>query len=324
MKELDMLYKMILIREFENTISKYKFNGKIYGSVHCCNGQEAVAVGVCSALKKRDYVVTNHRPHGHIIAKGAPIKSLMAEIFGKSTGCNGGKGGSMHLNSAEFGVTMASAIVGSGIPVACGNAFSSKYKKDKKVTVVFFGDGSANEGVLHECLNLASIWNLPIVFVLEDNDLAITVQTKNTSSCKSYVELAKYYGIKGSVVDGQDIEKIYNESLIATEMVREQSCPFFIYAKTYRFQEHAEGQFYLRMRQTNYRDNSEIDRIIMSKCPIKLFVAKLFKNGKITKFQFQNLCSKAIDEIQSGLDYAFASVEPSIHCAFENVFAENE
>lgn len=316
-----LLYKMLLIREFENTVSEYKMNNKIYGSAHCCNGEEAISAGVCSALNKEDYVITNHRPHGHVIAKGADINSLMAELFGKSTGSNGGKGGSMHINSKEYNVITATGIVGSGIPVSLGSAFASKYKNDGKVTVIFFGDGSANEGVLHECLNLASIWKLPLIFVLEHNGLAITVQTKNTSAIKDYTKLAEVYGIKTAKIDGQDVEEVYNTAKKAIDIARNGE-PFFIQAKTYRFHEHAEGAYYYRMRETGYRDNEELQIAEQEQCPIKLYSEKLIKNGILSQEKIDELKEKAKQEVKNSLDYAFNASAPSVESAFENVFAE--
>lgn len=320
LKETEMLYKMMLIREFENIVAKYKFDRKIYGSAHCYNGQEAIATGVCTALSKDDYVITNHRPHGHAIAKGADINKLMAEIFGKATGSNGGKGGSMHVNCAQCGVITASGIVGSGLPVACGSAFSSKYKNDGKVTVVFFGDGSANEGVLHECLNLASIWNLPLVFVLEDNGLAITVQTKNTSACKDYTKLAKAFGVDSVLINGQDVQEVYSAAQQAVKKARKLSRPTLIQAKTYRFHEHAEGEFYLRMRDTNYRDNKEIDNAKTQKCPIKLYCKKLIENNEANEREISELHKKVLNEVEYALEFAQSSPYPKNSCAFENVF----
>ena len=175
-----LLETMIRVRCFEEAVIEKKEAGLILGPIHTTIGQEAVDVGVCSALLSDDYILGTHRSHGYMIGKGANINTMMAEIYGKKTGTNGGKGGSMHVSDKSIGSLGASSIVGSGIPVACGAGFASKYKKDKKVTCVFFGDGAAHEGTFHESLNLASVWKLPIIFLLKNNGLAVTTTLKKT------------------------------------------------------------------------------------------------------------------------------------------------
>lgn len=317
---IELLYKMILIRTFENTIEKYKMQGKIYGMAHCYNGQEAVAVGICSALNKSDYIISNHRPHGHAIAKGINLSQMMAEIFGKRTGTNGGKGGSMHVHDTDCGLITSTGIVGSGIPVACGAAFASKYKQDGRITCVFFGDGSANEGVLHECLNLSAIWKLPVIFVLEDNGLAVTTLTRNTSACSDYTKLASVYGINSVLVDGQDVQEVYKAAINAVSLARRDSLPTLIQAKTIRFHEHAEGEWYLRMKKENYRDNSELEQSKILKCPINLYSTKLLKQGIVNEVKISELYEKAQNVIQSCIDYAMDSPIPELSSAFENVY----
>ena len=321
-QSISMLYMMILIRTFENAVSNYKMQGQIYGMAHCYNGQEAIAVGACSALNISDYIISNHRPHGHAIAKGIEPKYLMAEIFGRSTGTNAGKGGSMHVNDIKHGLITSTGIVGSGIPVACGAAFASKYQKDRKVTCVFFGDGSTNEGVLHECLNLAAVWELPIVFMLEDNGLAVTTLAKNTSACSDYTALASVYGINSISIDGQNVEAVYSAVRDAAQIARDNSKPTFIQAKTIRFNEHAEGEYYLRMRDTNYRDNDEIARAKNTRCPIKLYSDVLCARGAILAADIDKLYKKANEEIQSCIDFAMKSPNPDPKTAYQNVYKE--
>ena len=225
---IELLYKMMIIRVFETVVGEYKLKQQIYGMAHCCNGQEAIAVGICSALRENDFVISTHRPHGHAIAKGINTSKIMAEIFGKSTGTNGGKGGSMHICGKEVGFLPSTGIVGSGIPVACGAAFAAKYKKEKRISCAFFGDGAANEGVFYECLNYASVWKLPVLFVLENNGLAVTTQTKDTSACRDYTQLAAVYKIRAFNIDGQDVEMVYTNALEAVDFVRSKSEPMLI------------------------------------------------------------------------------------------------
>jgi len=315
-----MLYRMMLIRAFETVVSQYKMNRQIYGMVHCYQGEEAVAVGVCEALKTSDYIVSNHRPHGHAIAKGVDPRRMMAEIFGKITGTNAGRGGSMHINDREKGMITATGIVGSGLPVACGAAFASRYNHDGRVTGVFFGDGAANEGVLHECLNLAAIWELPIIFILEHNGLAVTTLTKNTSACSDYTKLAAVYGIHAAKVDGQDVEAVWQIASEAVELARSKSLPTLLQAKTIRFQEHAEGEWYQRMIKTCYRDYGEVELERTERCPIRLYADRLLRQGIMTEDDICQTYKNAEAEIQNCLEYAIASPLPNPASAFGLVY----
>lgn len=317
-----LLYQMMLIRAFEEAVSECKLKKMIYGSVHCCNGEEAVAVGVCAALEKVDYIVSDHRPHGHAIAKGVDPARVMAEIFGRRTGTSSGKGGSMHINDASVGMIASTGIVGSGLPLACGAAFASKFKRNGKISCVFFGDGAANEGTLHESLNLAAKWRLPVIFVLEDNEFAVTTNTRNTSACNDYVAMANVYGMKGEHVDGQDVEQVYAVAKKAAGMARGHGDPFLIQAHTIRFNEHAEGEYYLKMREKKYRDYVDLEKKKAALCPIVLYKSKLLSDGRITEELIKDLIAKAEREAMRSVQYAVASPVPEIGTAFENVFVE--
>ncbi|MDE5638231.1 MAG: thiamine pyrophosphate-dependent dehydrogenase E1 component subunit alpha [Odoribacter sp.] len=317
-----MLRKMMFIREFEDVVSECKDQKLIYGGTHCCNGEEAVAVGVCAALKADDYIVSNHRPHGHAIAKGANPKRIMAEMFGRIDGTNSGKGGSMHIHDSSVGLMASTGIVGSGIPVGCGTAFAAKYEGKKKISCVFFGDGSANEGVLHETLNLASVWNLPILFLLEDNELAITTDTRETSVCNDYVKLASSYRIDGLHVDGQDVEMVYEVAAKAVDYIRTNSKPYFIQAHTIRFKEHQEGAYYRRMIGTGYRDYSKLDEEKENCCPIRMYISKLKKSGLVTDQSVEEIQREIKLEVSDCVEYAIASPEPELWQAVTDVFRE--
>lgn len=317
---IQLLYKMMLIRKFETIVGEYKLKQQIYGMAHAYNGQEAVATGVCAALKKDDYVISNHRPHGHAIAKGVDVSRIMAEIFGRASGTNGGKGGSMHISDRNVGFLPATGIVGSGIPIACGTAFASKYKGEKNVSCLFFGDGAANEGVLHECLNFASIWNLPVFFVLEDNGLAVTTCTRDTSACEDYTKLATAYGIEAFHVDGQDVEQVYETAVKAVEYIRNNSRPMLIQAKTVRFNEHAEGEYYLKLRETGYRDTNRLSEQIEQDCPVKRYIKILQERNAITSEEVVELEQKVCLEISNSLDFAVNSPIPDKDAAFENIY----
>jgi pyruvate dehydrogenase E1 component alpha subunit len=311
---------MILIRSFEEKLTEYKLKGTIFGQVHCCTGQEAVVVGACSALAVNDYIISNHRSHGHVIAKGLDINLIMAEIFGKSTGTNGGKGGSMHIFDKNFGSICTTAIVGSGLPIGCGAAFASKYKNDEKITCVFFGDGAANEGTFHESLNLASIWKLPIIFLLENNGVAVTTLLEKVSVNLDLQNRATSYGISNMQVNGQNVEDVYYAVKSGVASIKAGNGPIFIEAKTFRFNEHAEGQHYANMTQTGYRDNHEVNYWRINNDPIKLFSNKLISEDVIRVSELERIYVEENLRIENAITFAEGSSFPDNEQAYSNVF----
>lgn len=319
-KKIDMLKKMLMIRCFELKIVELVDSYEIYGPVHTCIGQEAEIVGTCSALKLDDYIIGNHRSHGYMIAKGADIKKLMAEVFGKSTGTNKGKGGSMHLSDKNVNSICATGIVGSGIPIACGSALTSKIKNDGKVSVVFFGDGAANEGTAHESMNLAAIWDLPVIFMLENNGVAVTMIAERSSKVQDLSIRANGYGILGEKVDGQDVEKVYNRVLKATEYCRNGNGPVLIEAKTYRFNEHGEGNAYRELWKKNYRNMKENMVWKKEKDPIGLYKSKLIKEHIIEENEFNILEMEIKKIIEEAVKYAKNSPEPELRELYNDVF----
>jgi pyruvate dehydrogenase E1 component alpha subunit len=236
---------MIRIRLFEEKVTELKLAGKIAGPVHTCIGQEAVCVGVCAALDKDDYVVGNHRSHGDIIARGIDLKKLVNQIFYGV--------GSMHVYDPSIGFILSTAIVGSGLSLACGMAFASKFKKDNRIACVFFGDGAVSEGTFHECMNIASMWKLPVLFVLENNHVAVTTVNKPHINLE---KLTSAYGVGYYMVDGQDVVEVNAVTRDAVRQVRENK-PFLIETMTHRFHEHQEGATYERMKDTGYRNEIE-------------------------------------------------------------------
>jgi pyruvate dehydrogenase E1 component alpha subunit len=236
---------MIRIRLFEEKVTELKLNGKIPGPVHTCIGQEAVSVGVCSALGKDDYVVGNHRSHGHIIARGIDLNKLVPQIFHDA--------GSMHVYDPSIGFIVSTAIVGSGLSLACGMAFASKFKKENRIVCVFFGDGAISEGTFHECMNIASMWKLPVLFVLENNHVAVTTVNK------PHIDLDKFtsaYRVGYCMIDGYDVEKVNTATSDAIKSVRENN-PVLLEIMTHRFHEHQEGVAYERMKGAGYRNEIE-------------------------------------------------------------------
>lgn len=236
-----MYRKMALIRRFEERMYELFSQGKIPGTVHPSIGQEAVAVGVCQALRPQDYVASNHRGHGHSLAKGASPERMMAELLGRATGYCQGKGGSMHVADVGQGILGANGIVGAGIPIAVGAGLSARILGEDRVAVVFFGDGGAAAGACHEGMNLAAIWKLPVVFVCENNLYSLSVPFRKVSPVAELSVRASGYAMPGVTVDGMDALAVYAAAQAAVDRARRGGGPSFIEARTYRFTGHSRG-----------------------------------------------------------------------------------
>ena len=300
------LEKMYTIRRFEEKVKELFSIGLIRGSTHVYIGEEAVAVGACSALDKDDNIVSTHRGHGHCIAKGAQLKPMMAELLGKETGYCKGKGGSMHIADLDKGILGAVGIVGSGLPIAVGSALSSKYLNNNKVTISFFGDGASNQGTFHECLNLAAIWKLPIIFICENNSYAITVHACYSTACANIADRAAGYNMPALIVDGNDVEKIYLSVKEASDNARNGGGPVLIEAKTYRYEGHWIGDPQV------YRDKSEVD-LWKKKDPINTYKNKLINENIIAEKDYLTIIdriNKLVDEaIEFGKNSDFLSID---------------
>ena len=300
---LSLYEQMVKIRKFEEKLYKLFLTRIMPGSMHQYNGQEAVAVGVCAHLSKDDYVSSTHRGHGHCIAKGADVNAVMAEMFAKKTGCCKGMGGSMHI--ADFGVGMlgANAIVGGGIPIAVGAGWTCKYKKLKNVYVVFFGDGASNEGAFHESMNLAAIWNLPVIFVCENNIYGFSTHYKRTMLIDNIADRAAGYGIEGVVVDGQDLLAVHDTAGKAIENARNGGGPTLIECKTYRYRGHS------RFENPTYRTKEELQQW-QKRDPINLFAAHLLKKHKCTKDQLTQVGEKVDAIMDAAVKFSKQSPDP--------------
>jgi pyruvate dehydrogenase E1 component alpha subunit len=241
-KLLDLYTRMLRIRRFEEKVGELFAQGQLPGFVHLYIGEEAVAAGVCAALRKDDYIVSTHRGHGHVLAKGGDMKRMMAELFGKRTGYCKGKGGSMHIADFSIGILGACGIVGGGIPVAVGAGLSTKTRGTDQVAVTFFGDGAANEGSFHESLNLASVLRLPVIFVCENNQYGEFTPATKAMNIKDVAVRAQSYGIPGVTVDGTDAVAVYKAAQTAVLRARRGEGPTLLEAKTHRRRGHAEGE----------------------------------------------------------------------------------
>ncbi|MHA1713991.1 MAG: thiamine pyrophosphate-dependent dehydrogenase E1 component subunit alpha, partial [Candidatus Ranarchaeia archaeon] len=234
-KRIDIYRKMLLARRFEETVEKKKIQGTVKGFVHLGIGQEAVGVGLATALEPSDYLQITHRGHGYAIAKGVPSKEVMAELYGKETGCCKARGGSMHIGSWKHGVLGCNAILGANVVYTAGVALASKLQKTGNVVISILGDGATNTGAVHEGYNLAAVWDLPIVYVIENNLYAISTHISKSTKLKNLADRAKAYGMPGVVADGMDVEAVYAAVVPAVKRAREGKGPTLIELKTYRF-----------------------------------------------------------------------------------------
>lgn len=311
---IEMYRKMLTIRLFEEEVVKLFSRGLIPGFLHTYIGEEAVAVGVISALRKDDYVTSTHRGHGHCIAKGADINRMMAELFGKGTGYCKGKGGSMHIADFELNMLGANGIVGAGLPLACGAGLSIKMRKTDQVAVGFFGDGASNEGTFHESLNLAAVWSLPVLFVCENNQYAVSYHVHKASLVNNLAERASAYGIPGITVDGCDAVSVNDAASQAIDRARKGKGPTLLECKTYRWRGHYEGD------PQTYRTKDEV-ATWMKKCPISLFEERLYATKIMTKDSAEEVRAKIRKQVEEAVKFAKDSPYPEPESAATDVFA---
>ena len=293
---------MCTIRKFEESVKHDFLNGEIPGFVHLYIGEEAIATGVCSALRKDDMIESTHRGHGHCVAKGADVNRMMAEIFGKKTGLCQGRGGSMHIADFSVGMLGANGVVGGGYNLATGAALASKMiLKNDRVSVVFFGDGASNRGTFHEAMNVASAWKLPVIFVNEMNCWASTTPYRTTCKVENISDRAAGYHVPGVIVDGQDVFAVYEAAKEAVARARAGEGPTFIEAKTYRIEGHFVGDPEL------YRDHAETQKIYHDTDPLKMFRAKAAKLKLMTAEECDAIDAKCEQKIKDAKEYAMQS-----------------
>jgi TPP-dependent pyruvate/acetoin dehydrogenase alpha subunit len=314
-KQREMLRQMLTIRQFEERASADYHAGKIYGVVHCYIGEEAVAVGVCAALEREDTIISTHRGHGHCIAKGADLKRMTAELYGRQTGYCKGKGGSMHI--ADFGIGMlgANGIVGGGISIVTGAGLAAQMDGKNRVAVSFFGDGASNAGPFHECLNIAASWKLPMIYVCENNLYAAQTSAASTHALSDVAARAAGYGIPGIIVDGNDIFAVNQAALRAVQRAREGHGPTLIECKTFRWRAHTE-----RKNQPDYRTESEIEAW-KKKDPIARLRAQLQEQQQLSEADWHTMTAAVQSNIEDAVAFAEASPFPSPEQATDDVFA---
>lgn len=310
----EMYRRMTRIRQFENTTKALLLKGELYGAFHTSTGQEASIVGSCMALRDDDYMVGTHRSHGHPIGKGAKVDRLLAELMGKETGVNHGKGGSMHLSDFSIGSLGETSIVGSGLPVATGAALGTKLQGKDRVTLCFFGDGASSQGTFHESLNLASLWTLPAVYVCENNGYGELTATRDAVSVEDISIRAAGYGIPGVTVDGQDVLAVYDAVSQAVRRARAGDGPSLVETKTYRFENHAIG-----IPIENYRSAEEVEYWKTNRDPITLFRTTLTQRG-FAASELDAIDEEVAQEIAAGVEFARTSPAPAPEEALTNLF----
>ena len=315
-KMIDLYKNMVTIRLFEEKIRDLYARGLVPGLAHLYIGEEAVATGVCANLRREDYITSTHRGHGHVIAKGAELKYMMAELFGKKTGYCKGKGGSMHIADVDIGILGANGIAGGGIPLAVGAALSSKLRKTDQVTVCFFGDGASNNGTFHEGLNFASVHRLPVVFVCENNLYGISVSQKQHQAIQDISIRAIAYNIPGVTVDGNDVLGVYEASGKAIQWARAGEGPTLVECKTYRWRGHHEGD---PNQGRRYRTMDEVQEWVQ-KCPIKRFEEKLVGEKVLSKIKIKKIWGDIGKKIDEAVEFATQSPFPDPKDIYEDVY----
>lgn len=311
---VEVYRKMLRIRRFEEKVSELFSDGRIPGFVHLYIGEEAVAVGACAALRKDDYITSTHRGHGHCIAKGGSLKYMMAELFGKETGYCKGKGGSMHIADIELGILGANGIVAAGIPIAVGAALSAKMRNTDQIAIAFFGDGASNRSTFHEAVNLAAVWDLPVIFLCENNLYAQTTPARAETSVENIADRATAYSIPGKIVDGNDVRAVYKTVAEAARRARKGEGPTLVECKTYRWRGHWEGD------PQKYRSQDEVEEWI-EKCPIKCFEAHLVKMGVLADQDLREIDDTVRKEVEEAVAYAEESPYPKPEEALEDVYS---
>jgi len=314
-KTLLKLYRtMTTIRHFEERGIPETGQRRMSASVHSSAGQEAVPTGVCAHLNVDDYIASTHRGHGHCIAKGVDPKLMMAELFGRVTGPNKGKGGSMHIADMSKGMLGTNGVVAASVPLAVGAALTSKLRKLGRVAVAFFGDGGANQGVLHECMNLASVWKLPVVFCCENNGYAESTPVEYSLSVPNVADRASAYDMPGFHVDGMDVFAVYEAAGQAVGRARAGEGPSLLECRTYRFYGHTVFDNPLTYRT---KDEEELWR---SRDPLKLFRERVVPEGIITAEELDRLDREAEELMEEAIRFADSSPLPQPHELYEDVY----
>ena len=312
-----MYKRMLMIRRFEERVRYLFLEGIMPGTIHQNDGQEAAAVGVCSALADGDIIASTHRPHGHALARGLSVDEMMAELFGKTTGCCHGKGGSMHVGSLKKGMLPAIAIVGGNIPIMAGMGLSFKMQGKKNVAVSFFGDGASNEGAFHEGLNFAAMYNVPTLFVCENNLYGASTPVSMVIRLENIADRAAAYGIEGVVCDGNDVFAVYETASRLVEKARNGGGPTLLELKTYRRCGHS------RKDSRQYMDKEEA-AFWMARDPVAIAAGLLKEEGILSDEKLDGISKQVDEEIEAAVDFAQGSPDPLPEDTLSDVFWNGE
>ena len=308
----EMYTKMLLIRRFEEKAGQLYGMGQIGGFCHLYIGQEAVVVGIQSAQIEGDSIVTSYRDHGHMIACDMDPKGVMAELTGRKDGYSKGKGGSMHMFSREKGFFGGHGIVAAQVPIGTGLAFSHKYNETNNVCITYFGDGAANQGQVYEAYNIASLWKLPVIFVIENNKYGMGTAVNRSSAGENLSDRGKAYGIKSEIVDGMDVIAVRDSAIRAMEYCRSEKGPYILEMKTYRYRGHSMSD------PAKYRTRDEVDKIRKNSDPIENIKELLAKNG-LNEDEIKNIDSEIKVTIADAAKFALESPEPSVEELFTDI-----
>ena len=309
-----LLHTMYHIRAFEEKVDELFMRGEVHGTTHLSIGEEATPAGALAALRSDDYVTSTHRGHGHCIAKGADLNLMLAELLGKETGYCRGRGGSMHIADVKTGNLGANGVVGGGIPIATGVGLSMKLQKLDRVCLCFFGDGAANEGTFHEAINMAAIWDLPVIFLCENNQYGMSMSVQRSMRSDGVAPRAIGYGIPGEQIDGNDVLAIYDAVARAADRARAGQGPTLIEAVTYRYKGHSKSD------QNRYRTRDEI-REWQRRDPIQRFAALLLERGIVAQEEIKSIEAAAYQAIEDAYQFALGSPDPDPETLLEGVYA---
>ena len=318
----DLYVKMMRVRSFDEKIAELTtLRGLSLGMPHLYCGQEAVGVGVCDNLRDDDFITMSHRCHGQSVAKGSNINAMMAELFGKKTGSQKGKSGTMHMCDRKVGNIGGNGIVGSGIPIATGAALSAKLRGTDQVAVSFFGDGAANTGTFHESLNMASLWKLPVIYVCENNQFAVSTTLAQSTSVKNISTRAMAYNMVGETIDGMDVIKVYKAAKEAVERARKGLGPTLLECETYRYYGHMGGWVIEPFWVKEYRTKEEVGDW-RARDPIDQLKAKLIRDKLLAEKELEALDVSIGKEIDDAVEFAENSPSPAPEDALEDIYAE--
>ena len=312
---IDLYTTMLTIRRFEERVAHEFYSGNLFGFVHSYIGQEAIATGVCAHLTHKDRIVSHHRGHGHCIAKGADMKRMMAEIYGKKTGYCKGKGGSMHIADFSIGMLGADGIVGAGLPIAAGAAMAAQLEGEGNVAAVFFGDGACQEGEFHEVLNLAAIWKLPLLFVCENNHYGVNTPRSYSLAAQEIIRMPDAYHIPAKAIHGNDVEAVYKAAGEAMNVLRKGEGPYFLECETYRRHKHFLSDA-LEDRRPQEEKEAWAER-----CPVVALETKLLARGVLTASDVERINAEILSRVEEAHTFAIESPYPEPQDALEDVYS---